>query len=308
MKRIIITGATSGIGRETALQYISDGWTVGVTGRRAELLKRLEVLAPGRVYTKVMDICREDAADRLRELIGEMGGMDVYLHCAGIGFRNPSLDAKTELDTARTNTEGFIRMVTAAFDHLKRQGTGGHIAVISSIAGTKGLGAAPAYSATKRFQNTYIDALDQLSRAQRLGITFTDIRPGFVDTDLLKQGHYPMLMNPADVARRIFHAVGSRKRVAVIDGRYRLLVAIWRLIPRLLWERMPVGIDRKKEQKHSLKSARPYPPFRPTTASFAWSGGKEAVPGRSLYPVFQPQKSEKFSFFLVTNTTRLTSI
>ena len=185
MKRIIITGATSGIGRETALQYISDGWTVGVTGRRAELLKRLEVLAPGRVYTKVMDICREDAADRLRELIGEMGGMDVYLHCAGIGFRNPSLDAKTELDTARTNTEGFIRMVTAAFDHLKRQGTGGHIAVISSIAGTKGLGAAPAYSATKRFQNTYIDALDQLSRAQRLGITFTDIRPGFVDTDLL---------------------------------------------------------------------------------------------------------------------------
>ncbi len=246
MKRIIITGATSGIGRETALQYISDGWTVGVTGRRAELLKRLEVLAPGRVYTKVMDICREDAADRLRELIGEMGGMDIYLHCAGIGFRNPSLDAKTELDTARTNTEGFIRMVTAAFDHLKRQGTGGHIAVISSIAGTKGLGAAPAYSATKRFQNTYIDALDQLSRAQRLGITFTDIRPGFVDTDLLKQGHYPMLMNPADVARRIFHAVGSRKRVAVIDGRYRLLVAIWRLIPRQLWERMPVGIDRKK--------------------------------------------------------------
>ena len=73
MKRIIITGATSGIGRETALQYISDGWTVGVTGRRAELLKRIEVLAPGRVYTKVMDICREDAADRLRELIGEMG-------------------------------------------------------------------------------------------------------------------------------------------------------------------------------------------------------------------------------------------
>ena len=241
MKRIIITGATSGIGRETALQYISDGWTVGVTGRRAELLKRLEVLAPGRVYTKVMDICREDAADRLRELIGEMGGMDIYLHCAGIGFRNPSLDAKTELDTARTNTEGFIRMVTAAFDHLKRQGTGGHIAVISSIAGTKGLGAAPAYSATKRFQNTYLDALAQLARMQHLPIRFTDIRPGFVDTDLLRgDKHYPMLMRPERVAVRIVHALEHRKRVCTIDWRYKLLVFFWRLIPRFIWERLPI--------------------------------------------------------------------
>ena len=68
MKRIIITGATSGIGRETALQYISDGWTVGVTGRRAELLKRLEVLAPGRVYTKVMDIWRASVSGIRRSM------------------------------------------------------------------------------------------------------------------------------------------------------------------------------------------------------------------------------------------------
>lgn len=249
MKRIIITGATSGIGRETALQYISDGWTVGVTGRRTERLQQLEVLAPGRVFTKALDVCREDAADRLRELIEEMGGMDVYLHCAGIGFQNPSLDTDTELNTARTNVEGFTRLVTAAFNYFKCRDTGGHIAIISSIAGTKGMGAAPAYSAGKRFQNTYIDALAQLSRVQRLGITFTDIRPGFVDTDLLKQGHYPMLMHPADVARRIFHAVNRRKRVVVIDGRYRLLVFFWRLVPRMLWERLPVGISRQKGTK-----------------------------------------------------------
>ena len=240
MKRIIITGATSGIGRETALQYISDGWTVGLTGRRGELLERLQMLAPERIHTKVMDVCREDAADRLLELIGEMGGMDVYLHSAGIGFQNPSLNSRTELDTVQTNVEGFTRLVTAAFDYFKHRGTGGHIAVISSIAGTKGLGAAPAYSATKRFQNTYIEALSQLSHMQRLGITFTDIRPGFVDTDLLQNGHYPMLLRPADVARHIFRGVNARRRILVIDGRYRLLVAAWRLIPRWLWERMRI--------------------------------------------------------------------
>ena len=93
--------------------------------------------------------------------------MDLFLLSSGVGFQNRSLEPEIELNTARTNVEGFIRMVTTAFHHFKKTG-GGHIAVISSIAGTKGLGVAPAYSATKRFQNTYIDALAQLSRMQRL--------------------------------------------------------------------------------------------------------------------------------------------
>ena len=82
-----------------------------------------------------------------------------------------------------------------AFDYFRKQG-GGHLAAISSIAGTKGLGAAAAYSASKRYQNTYLDALAQLSRMQRLDIRITDIRPGFVDTPLLREGKYPMLMRP----------------------------------------------------------------------------------------------------------------
>ena len=123
------------------------------------------------------------------------------------------------------------RMVTAAFRYFARQGNG-HIAVISSIAGTKGLGAAPAYSATKRFQNTYLDALEQLACMQHLSIRFTDIRPGFVATGLLNDGkHYPMLMNTAYVARKIVSALHHRRRIAVIDWRYRIMVFFWKLIP-----------------------------------------------------------------------------
>ena len=178
-----------------------------------------------------------------------MGGMEVYLHVAGIGFQNPRLDADTELATVRTNVEGFTRMVTAAFNYFKGRGEGGQIAVVSSIAGTKGLGPAPAYSATKRYQNTYLEALAQLSRTQHLNISFTDIRPGFVDTDLLKGGHYPMLMRPADVARRIFRAITHRQRVVIIDGRYRMLVALWRLSPLWLWERIELSATRHPETK-----------------------------------------------------------
>ena len=124
-------------------------------------------------------------------------------------------------------------------DYFRRQG-GGHLAAISSIAGTKGLGAAAAYSASKRYQNTYLDALAQLSRMQRLDIRITDIRPGFVDTPLLREGKYPMLMRPEKVAARIVRALEQRKRRIVIDRRYAVLVFFWRLIPEWLWERLPI--------------------------------------------------------------------
>ena len=231
IQRALIIGATSGIGKETALQLLQKGWILGLAGRREENLKELQQLAPERIHIQAIDICQEDATDRLLELIEEMGGMDLYLHCSGIGHQNYQLTPEIELRTLETNGTGFVRMVTAAFHYFAQQKKG-HLAVISSIAGTRGLGAAPAYSATKRFQNTYI---------QKLSIRFTDIRPGFVATGLLNDGkHYPMLMHTEKVARHIVRALEKKKRIIVIDWRYRILVALWRLIPPFLWKRMTV--------------------------------------------------------------------
>ena len=196
MKKAIIIGATSGIGQEVARILVQQGWRIGIAGRREDVLLHMQQAVPGQIEIQCLDVTKNDAALRLNELIDRLGGMDLFLLSSGVGFQNRSLEPEIELNTARTNVEGFIRMVTAAFHHFKKTG-GGHIAVISSIAGTKGLGVAPAYSATKRFQNTYIDALAQLSRMQRLNIRFTDIRPGFVATDLLRNGKYPMLMRAA---------------------------------------------------------------------------------------------------------------
>lgn len=247
MKRIVIVGATSGMGLEVARLAIGAGWRVGAAGRRVDRLEALRAEAPGQVETEALDVTDPAAPERLVRLIERLGGMDIYLHSSGIGAGNEALDPAVEIATARTNGEGFIRMVTAAYAWLRGHG-GGQIAVISSIAGTRGLGAAPAYSATKRMQNTYIDALAQLARMQRAGIRFTDIRPGFVDTPLLAaEGKYPMLM-PADrVARHIFRAIVRRRRRVVIDGRFALLVFVWRMIPAWLWERMKVRSRKKPE-------------------------------------------------------------
>ena len=239
-KKIIIIGATSGIGREVALVYIAQGWTVGAAGRRAAELESLRAMAPDQVFTQVLDVTKSDAPEHLYTLINKVGGMDLFLLSSGIGKQNYTLETDIELATAATNVEGFIRMTNAAYHYFEKQGYG-HLAVISSIAGTKGLGAAAAYSATKGFQHMYMDALDQLSRMQKLNISFTDIRPGFVATPLLKSSkRYPMLMQAPIVALDIVDALKRKKRVAIIDWRFRLLVGFWRLIPKWIWLRLPV--------------------------------------------------------------------
>lgn len=239
-KRAVIIGATSGIGYETALLLLAEGWQLGIAGRRENELKKLQERAPEQIRIRVIDIRQTNADRELRLLIEDLGGMDLYLHSSGIGYQNFALNPDIELNTLETNGTGFVRMVTTAFQYFREQRKG-HIAVISSIAGTKGLGIAPAYSATKRFQNTYIDALEQLAHMQHLPIQFTDIRPGFVATGLLNDGkHYPLLMSPQQVAKHIVRALKKRQRIVVIDWRYRLLVYFWRLIPSWIWKRMPV--------------------------------------------------------------------
>ena len=239
-KKVIIIGATSGIGREVALIYIAQGWKVGIAGRREAELESLCAEYPEQVYAQTLDVTQEDAPEKLHALIEQVGGMDVFLLSSGIGKQNPTLETGLELATAATNVEGFIRMTNAAFHYFEQQGHG-HLAVISSIAGTKGLGAAPAYSATKGFQNIYMDALDQLARMKKLNIQFTDIRPGFVATPLLNnQKKYPMLMEAPIVALDIVSAIEKKKRVAIIDWKFRLLVGFWRLIPKWIWLRLPI--------------------------------------------------------------------
>ena len=239
-KKVIIIGATSGLGREVALIYIAQGWKVGIAGRREAELETLRAAYPEQVSAQALDVTKEDAPEKLQALIEQVGGMDVFLLSSGIGKQNYTLETGLELATAATNVEGFIRMTNAAYHYFEKQGHG-HLAVISSIAGTKGLGAAAAYSATKGFQNIYMDALDQLARMQKLNIRFTDIRPGFVATPLLTSSKkYPMLMDAPIVALDIVSAIEKKKRVAIIDWKFRLLVGFWRLIPKWIWLRLPV--------------------------------------------------------------------
>lgn len=238
-KRIVVVGATSGIGLDVARLFISRGWFVGVAGRNTQMLDALKQENPSQVYTAVIDITHSDAPERLSHLIEEMNGMDVYFHSSGIGYNNPQLDETKELDTLRTNGEGFTRMIGATYRYFRLRKKG-QIVAISSVAATRGMGSAPAYSATKRFQMHYLQSIRQLATTDSLHLTVTEIRPGFVDTPLLRDGKYPMLMESKIVAQAIVKAVIRRKRLLTFDWRYRLLVAFWRMIPVRIWEKTRV--------------------------------------------------------------------
>ena len=233
MSKAIIVGASSGIGLEVARLFIQRGWTVGVAARRLDLLQTI-----GAADVEQIDVTSADAPEKLMQLVDRLGGMDLFFYASGIGKQNRELTPDIELATVETNGLGFTHMIGCAYRYFAQQGRG-HIAAITSIAGTKGLGPAPAYSATKAMQNVYLQALEQQANARKLDIRFTDIRPGFVDTALLSGTfHYPMMLKPQAVAREIVSAIEHHKHIRVIDWKYRILTAVWRRIPRCIWRRI----------------------------------------------------------------------
>ena len=92
MKRIIIVGATSGIGKEVAMIYLKTDCRIGIAGRRTDALKELQAIAPDKIEIQPIDVTQEDATDNLLKLIEKTGGMDIFLLSSGIGNQNIELN------------------------------------------------------------------------------------------------------------------------------------------------------------------------------------------------------------------------
>ena len=239
----IVMGATSGIGYEVAKVLAMRGWSVGVAGRKGNVLEKMVTETEGIVAYEVIDVTQPQATVALHRLIDKMGRVDLYFHSSGIGYQNKDLDPDKELRTIETNCLGMARMVGEVFRYFaSHPETKGQIAVISSIARTKGLGAAPAYSASKRFTSHYLESLCQLTSIRGIrNIHITDIRPGFVRTPLIEGSNFPMQLEASQVAVSIVEGIEHRKPVITINWLYRLLVFFWQLIPRCIWVRLRIS-------------------------------------------------------------------
>lgn len=244
MKRIVIMGATSGIGLKVAEMYATAGWLIGAAGRNEDSLNKLKERFPINIETKAIDVTHRDAPKALKELIDRLGGMDIYFHVSGVLHENPSLADDPETATLRTNVIGFARMIATSYKYFRSNNKRGQIAAITSIAGTKGIGELASYSASKRFQQNYLEALEQLACIQKVKIDFTDIRPGWTRTPLLdSETTYPLCMSIDEVAPLVVRAIRTRRRRVVIDRRWAMLTALWQLLPSSLWVKIPLNIS-----------------------------------------------------------------
>lgn len=243
MGKAIIIGATSGIGKAIAIRLLEEGWTVGIAGRRFGALNDIACKYDNAI-PRQMDVTSPDAVSALDALLAKVGPPDLFLHVSGVGYQNPALDEDKELLMVSTNCEGMVRIVTHFINYVKSSGEYSnerktHIGVVTSVAGTAGLGVAPAYSASKKMQSTYLSALSQLARMERLPVLFSDIRPGFVATEFLNPDKkYPMMITVDDAASHILKGLKRKKRVIIFDWKFKCLTLIWKLIPRHIWERM----------------------------------------------------------------------
>lgn len=237
-------GASSGMGYAVAKALASRGVKVGLAARHVGTLAKLKAKYPDNVEYMSIDVTQPEAKSQLLQLIEKLGGMDIYFHVAGIGYENLSLRPEREVDIINTNACGFARMICTAYRYFRIKGIGGQIAAVTSVAGTNGLGRLSAYSASKKFGQNYLVALEQLADAEGSGIRFTDIRPGWVNTPLLAKGvKYPMEMSVAYVVPKILRAIVKKQRVAVIDWRWNLVVGLWRMLPNALWTRLNIPIS-----------------------------------------------------------------
>lgn len=237
MKRIVIIGASSGIGEKLALLYAAEGNRVGITGRRNGLLLEIQKQHPSNIFTSCFDASADAAKGPLEKLIEDMGGMDIFLYNAGYGEPSEELIPENEIATTMTNVVGFVRLASFAFNFFVKQGHG-QIALTSSIAAIRGNSWAPSYSASKAYMSNFAEGLSIKAQKLKKNIAITDIKPGFIKTKMAK-GHGQFWVAPLDkAAYQIKWAIDRKKRVAYITRRWRLIAGIMKWLPFALYRRI----------------------------------------------------------------------
>jgi len=235
-KKIVIVGASSGIGREIACKYVVNGNKVGVTGRRENLLNELKEKYPEQIFVSCFDVMGNENQQKIQQLIEELGGLDLLIYNSGYG--DPSKDLKWEVEntTTRTNVNGFVEIVNYAFNYFVQQGYG-QIAVTSSVAALRGNSWAPAYSASKAFMSNYAESLNIKSKRLKKDIVITDIRPGFISTSMAKGVNLFWVISKEKAAEEIIKAIEKKKRVAYITKRWWLVAQTMKLLPYSIYRR-----------------------------------------------------------------------
>ena len=236
-KNIWITGASSGIGRALAIKFANEGWQVAASARRENLLKDLSNQNPN-IYSFPLDVKNESEAKKIfQNIIEKLKTIDISVFCTGI--HDPDAEKKLNSEKIRqimeTNFFGTLNCIMAINNYFKEKKSG-HISIVSSVAGYRGLPAAAGYCASKSALTTLAESL--YFDFKRHNVRVSVISPGFIKTPLTDKNKFPMPMikSPEFAAEKMFIGL-TRKNAFEIHFpiAFTLMMKFLKIIPNWLY-------------------------------------------------------------------------
>ncbi|MEX1146901.1 MAG: SDR family NAD(P)-dependent oxidoreductase [Sphingomonadales bacterium] len=231
-----IIGASSGIGRELALGYRRDGWIVAATARPSARLDALAAQTPG-IHAFAADILdRDGLAGTFAAIETALGLPDLVIVNAGTHAPTPAADFDAERANRiiAINLNGAVNAAGVVLPRFVQEGRG-HVVLVASVAGYRGLPFAAAYSASK----AGVIALAEAFRPEldRAGVTIQVVTPGFVRTPLTDRNDFPMpfIIEADDAARRIMRGIRGRGFEITFPKRFTWWLKVMRILPYPLY-------------------------------------------------------------------------
>jgi len=230
MKKAVVIGGSSGIGKALVELLLVNDYRVGLSGIERDDLNYLQQRNTENLLIKYIDCSRENSSEEIHDFVKELGGMDLMIFSAGIGHLNKDLGFPAENYANKVNVLGFTEVVDWSYRYFQKQGKG-HLVALSSVAGLFGFRTSPAYTAAKGYQINYLEALRQKANKSKLPLYVTDVRPGFVDTEISQELKRFWVASPEKAAKQIYSAILRKKGVVYISRRWVLMAITVRLIP-----------------------------------------------------------------------------
>ena len=237
--RVVITGASSGIGEALARHYAGVDTELGLISRRPPAAG-----LPGKVMHYPADVTDLPA---LRKVAEAFGTPDLVIANAGVGVGTHGDDLNDVEKLRRVldiNVAGLAATL-AAFAPAMRRARRGTLAGIASVAGFRGLAGNGAYCASKAAAIAWMESLR--TELHDSGVSVVCVCPGYIDTPMTRVNRYrmPFLLPADDAARRIARAIAARRRLAVIPWQMAAVSVLLRAMPGWLYDRLAAGAPRK---------------------------------------------------------------
>lgn len=247
-QRVVITGASGGIGAALARRYAREGAVLGLIARRPAALGELAAQLPARCVTYPVDVHDAGAlAAAARDFVSRHGCPDIVIANAGISLgtlTEHAEDIAAFEEVFDVNVLGMVKTFQPFIACMRERGSGALVG-IASVAGYRGLPGAAAYSASKAAAIAYLESLRVELHSS--GVKVTTICPGYVTTAMTENNPYrmPFLMSADEAAAKIASIVARSKTYAVIPWQMALIARVLRVTPNWLYDRLSAGAPRK---------------------------------------------------------------